>query len=243
MKSTVEQIKARFDADVERFSNLAEGQSATIDSPLCMDLITRAAAIVTPGAHDILDIGCGAGNYTLKMIRQLSAGGSPNCTLVDLSRPMLDRAVQRVTAETTGRVEARQADMRDVDFGSENFDIVLAASTLHHLRDDEQWQAMFQKIHRALRPGGSFWIFDLIEHSMTGLQEMMLEKYGDYLIHLKGGGDEGRAYRDKVFAYVEQEDTPRSLVFQLELLRQVGFSQVDVLHKSVLFAAFGGVKR
>jgi len=45
-----------------------------------------------------------------------------------------------------------------------------------------------------------------------------------------------------VFAYVEQEDTPRPLLFQLDLLRAVGIAQVDVLHKNVCFAAFGGVK-
>jgi tRNA (cmo5U34)-methyltransferase len=32
-KSTVEQIRERFDGDVERFSNLETGQSATIDAP------------------------------------------------------------------------------------------------------------------------------------------------------------------------------------------------------------------
>jgi hypothetical protein len=31
------------------------------------------------------------------------------------------------------------------------------------------------------------------------------------------------AYRDHVFAYVEKEDTPRPLLFQLDLLRQVEF--------------------
>ena len=45
-----------------------------------------------------------------------------------------------------------------------------------------------------------------------------------------------------MFAYVEKEDTPRPLTFQLDLLREVGFAQVDVLHKNVCFAAFGAVK-
>ena len=46
----------------------------------------------------------------------------------------------------------------------------------------------------------------------------------------------------EVLAYIEKEDTPRSLPYQLELLRQVGFSRVDVLHKNGPFAAFGGCK-
>ena len=43
-------------------------------------------------------------------------------------------------------------------------------------------------------------------------------------------------------AYIEQEDTPRSLVDQLDWLRRVGFRQVEVLHKNSVFAAFGAVK-
>jgi tRNA (cmo5U34)-methyltransferase len=52
--------------DVERFSNLDIGQSATFDAPLAISLVAQAAALTTPHARHALDIGCGAGNYTLK---------------------------------------------------------------------------------------------------------------------------------------------------------------------------------
>ena len=99
MKSTVDEIRQRFDADVERFSNLETGQSATVDAPLAMALVAQAAAATTPHARHVLDVGCGAGNYTLKLLEHL-----PNLdvTLIDLSRPMLDRATERVGRATTG---------------------------------------------------------------------------------------------------------------------------------------------
>ena len=159
-------------------------------------------------------------------------------TLIDLSRPMLDRAVARIQAVTSGNVEAVQGDIRDIDLGSQQYDIILAASVLHHLRDDSQWRSVFAKFFRGLQPGGSIWIFDLIDSSIPEVQATMRRRYGEYLTQLK---DE--AYRDQVFAYVEKEDTPRSLMFQLDLLREVGFSQVDVLHKNACFAAFGAVKQ
>jgi hypothetical protein len=45
-KSSASEIEARFDRDVDRFSNLETGQSATIDAPLAMELITEAAIAV-----------------------------------------------------------------------------------------------------------------------------------------------------------------------------------------------------
>lgn len=49
LKSTISEIRERFDRDVERFANLDTGQSATIDAPLALDLIAEAAAITTCG--------------------------------------------------------------------------------------------------------------------------------------------------------------------------------------------------
>ena len=46
MKSTVNEIRLRFDADVERFSNIETGQSATVDAPLAMSLVAETAAAI-----------------------------------------------------------------------------------------------------------------------------------------------------------------------------------------------------
>jgi tRNA (cmo5U34)-methyltransferase len=233
-KSTVEQIRERFDNDVERFSNLETGQSATIDAPLVLELITQAAAATTTRAKHVLDVGCGAGNYTLKLLQRVQ---NLESTLIDLSRPMLDRAQQRVASATSGAVHTIQGDIREIDLGVEQFDVILAAAVLHHLRGEEEWHAVFAKLHRSLRPGGSLWIADLIQHSTPAVQSLMWNRYGDYLAGVK---DE--TYRDHVFAYVEQEDTPRPLMFQIDLLRTVGFNEVELLHKTSVFAAFGGIK-
>jgi len=235
-KSTVEEIRQRFDAEVERFSNLETGQSATIDAPLALALISSAAAQVTPSAQRVLDLGCGAGNYSLKLIEKLPRVG---VTLVDLSRNMLDRALERVGAVAQAPVEAIQSDIRDLPWDklAGQFDVVMAAATLHHLRTDDEWRGVFAGVYRSLRPRGSFWISDLIEHDDPHVQALMWQRYGEYLAGL--GGD---AYREKVFTYVAAEDTPRSVPFQLELLRTVGFSGIELLHKNSCFAAFGGIK-
>src|SRR6202140_2415140 len=104
-KSSIQEIRDRFDRDVERFSNLETGQTATVDAALALALIARSAAAATPAARAMLDIGCGAGNFTLKLLERL-----PNldCTLVDLSANMLARANARVAAATAGLVSTIQ---------------------------------------------------------------------------------------------------------------------------------------
>jgi tRNA (cmo5U34)-methyltransferase len=205
-----------------------------VDAPLVLELIARCAAATNPHATSLLDIGCGAGNYSLKLLQHLP---DMAVTLVDLSRPMLDRAVQRVSQATRGRVAALQGDIREIPLGEEQYEVMVAAAVFHHLRTDAEWEAVFRACYAALKPGGSLWISDLIRHDFPPIQAVSWTNYGDYLTALKGDG-----YRETVFSYIEAEDTPRSLLYQIDLLRQVGFRHVEILHKNSCFAAFGAIK-
>ena len=157
--------------------------------------------------------------------------------LLDVSMPMLERATARVRQINSGTVRTIQADFRNAAIADSTYDVILAAAVLHHLRDDDDWLQAFQKMYRVLTPGGSVWITDLVFHEDQAVQELMWERYGEYLGSL--GGSE---YRDRVMAYIDQEDSPRPVTFQLELFRKVGFDRIDLLHKNSCFAAFGAVK-
>jgi len=233
-KSTIKEIKERFNNDVERFSNLETGQQAIIDAALMMDMLANAAAKTTPHAKRLLDIGCGAGNNTIKTVRILNG---IDCDLVDLSLPMLERARERISKEESGKIRLLQGDVREVELGTNRYDIVLAAAVLHHLRDEADWKFVFNKIYDAINFNGSFWISDMVFHDTPAIQELMWERYRE---HLESIG--GKDYRTRVFDYIDKEDSPRSLTYQLALMKKVGFEKIEILHKSSCFAAFGGVK-
>ncbi len=233
-KSSLAEIKKRFDNDVERFSNLEIGQSATVDAPLAMELITQAAVKATPKIRRVLDIGCGAGNNTLKLLQYSSPF---DCDLLDLSQPMLKKSHERISKVNSGTAKMLQGDFRDIDLPDQEYDVILAAAVLHHLRDDHDWKDVFNKLYRITAPGGSVWITDLVSHQSKAVHSLMWERYGDYLCTI-GGID----YRDKVFEWIDKEDSPRSVGYQMELLRQAGFRYVDILHKNSCYAAFGAVK-
>lgn len=235
LKSTTQDIKERFDNDVDRFSNLETGQQTTIDAAYNLQLITEGIVHCYPNFSEVLDLGCGAGNFSLKLAHQQP---DFNSTLVDLSEPMLKKAQERMLPVLNGSIYTMQSDLRTLDLPDNHFDVIIATAVLHHLRDDEDWQMAFSKIYNWLKPGGSVWIFDLITHDHLPLNHFLYHiKYGAYLSDLK---DE--YYKTAVFDYIDKEDSPRSLSFQTMLLKQVGFSSVDILHKHLCFASFVGFK-
>jgi tRNA (cmo5U34)-methyltransferase len=233
-KSTIEEIRTRFDHDVERFSHLQTGQQATIDAPLVLELVAQAAATHLRPGDALLDLGCGAGNFTLRVLQE---SGPLNCHLADLSRPMLERAEQRIRAAGAESITMDQMDLRQLEFSDASFDCILAGAVLHHLRDESDWAAVFSRLHRWLKQGGRLYVADLAVFDEPAIQGLMWNRYAR---HLESIG--GAEYRDKVLAYVEKEDSPRSLSFQLELLRRVGFSHFDVLHRNGVNACYFAIK-
>jgi len=233
-KSNLDEIRARFDQEVERFSNLETGQQATIDAPLALELVAKSCAAHLEAGDHVLDLGCGAGNFTLRVLQE-----TPNlhCHLVDLSQPMLARAKERLATARAASVDTRQSDLRALDFAENSFHTILAAAVLHHLRDDEDWRSAFARFHRWLKPRGRIYVTDLCTFELPDLQQLMWQRYGAYLASL--GGNE---HREKVFAYIDKEDSPRSLPFQLDLLKSIGFSAYDVLHRNSVFACYVGMK-
>jgi tRNA (cmo5U34)-methyltransferase len=233
-KSTPEAIRRNFDQQVERFSNIETGQTTAIDSPLCMELVSQAARLTNPDATNIMDLGCGGGNYAVKV-----ASLMPNvdCTLVDISGNMVEAAKTRLEQIVTGKVTAIQGDYRQVELGENGFDIITAGTTLHHLRGDDEWELVFGKIYRALKPGGSFWINDIVLAETDEINEMMLSGWMSTL-KKQISEEEIVMYRERY----ETEDTPRTLSYQLELMKHIGFSKTILLHKHFNFAAFVGIK-
>lgn len=233
-KSSLDEIRQRFDHDVERFSNLDTGQQTTLDAQYVLDLMTDMAVSLCPNATSILDIGCGAGNYTVKLLSKM-----PNlhCTLIDLSQPMLDKAEERIRPLTNQSITTLHNDILSTELQHNAYDIILAGAVLHHLRSPEEWHSVFTKFFQSLRKGGCLLVSDLVIHDSATVHHLIWHRYGEYLEKLGGP-----TYRDKVFAYIEKEDSPTSINFQHRILKQVGFQAFDILHKNLCFASYVAIK-
>ena len=98
------------------------------------------------GDEQLLDIGCGAGEYIQPVCRRLSRGGF--MAEADLSLGMLRDASGRVGPAAAAPVNA---DAMCLPFATHSFDVVLANHMLYHVPDIP---AAVSEIWRVLRPGG-----------------------------------------------------------------------------------------
>jgi SAM-dependent methyltransferase len=104
----------------------------------------------------LLDIGAGLGESSVYFALQ-----GAKVTMTDISPGMVQTG--RELARRYGvEVEGIVSEAEDLGVAAETFDFVYIANTIHHVRDRD---ALFQKIHRALKPGGRFFSCDPLAYN------------------------------------------------------------------------------
>jgi tRNA (cmo5U34)-methyltransferase len=212
MKSTVEEIRARFDKDVERFSNLTQGSPPTSTRRWRLELIAEAAAATTPRAQAVARCRL----RRRQLFAQAAAGpAGARRDLVDLSAPMLARAEQRTTAAGARSVRLVQGDIRDVVIGEAASDVIVAAAVFHHLRTDAEWRDVFAKTVPRSDAGGSCGSLDVVECEVPAMRAALAA------LRRLSECSAGRRIATRCWRRRERRP-PRPLTYQLDLLRGGG---------------------
>ena len=107
-------------------------------------------------AGDALDLGCGDARLTA----ELRAG---SVTGADVSEVALERARRRLPEARLVRVEPDAP----LPFGDGEFDLVLCAETIEHVRDV---QLLLSEVRRVLRPGGRLALTTPAHSRLTALR-------------------------------------------------------------------------
>lgn len=228
-KHTVEEIRTLFNAEVDRFSDETTGQTSAVDAALVLDMIEETVARMHEQAETLCDIGCGGGNFSVRLSRRLP---QLRVTLIDLSEAMLERASARLKAENRHVEQVMQGDIREISLPPDTFDVVVAGAVLHHLRTREQWHDVFANIHRGLKSGGAFWYWDLIRHENEDVQAVQSRRFAEYLIERNG-----REQQERTFVMIEKSDTPETPLFLMQTMLETGFVNIDIVHKNTNFIA------
>jgi tellurite methyltransferase len=117
-------------------------------------LVTRATALfetesASPTPRSAVDLGCGDGTETLVLIR---AGWQ--VLAIDAEPEAMRLTEEKVPAERRQQLNMQRAAFQDAVLGSE-VDLVLAQLSLPFC-EPEHFPGVWQKIVKALRPGGRF---------------------------------------------------------------------------------------
>lgn len=96
----------------------------------------------------VLDVGCGYGRY--------SEVFGNNYIGIDYDQDAIKLCRESYPGKTFLEMDATK-----LEFPDKSFDLVISAITFHHLTD-EQFIRVVAEIKRVLKPGGRFWLVDVV---------------------------------------------------------------------------------
>ena len=195
-----------FDA---RLNGYEEHQLTCIDSAREFYPFTATCLPQIHGTR-LLDLGCGTGlelDYYYEMVP------SAEITGIDLAPGMLDKLRNKFPNK---RMTLILGSYFDVPFAENYYDAAVSVESLHHFTKEEKTH-LYEKLRKALKPGGSFILTDYFALSMEEEQFFRNE-----LLRLK----EGQNIADEVFYHY---DTPLTVEHEKEALIKAGFSSVTTL--------------
>ena len=114
----------------------------------------------------VLDAGCGTGIFSIIFARN----GAAEVIGLDISPGSLTTARHLKDNFKLDNVHFQQADMLQLPFPNQSFDIVWAWGTVHHTLNP--WQAM-EELLRVLKPGGSILLAIYTKTKITFLHEII----------------------------------------------------------------------
>ena len=178
----------------------------------------RMAEMLPENCGKILDLGCGTG---LELDEIFKKRPDMAVTGVDLCRTMLDELVRK---HGDKQLELICADYFEADLGEGVYDAAISFETLHHFTAEKK-RVVFEKIRRALKPGGVYIQADYIaccdeEEALTF--DVCAKK------RARDGIEEG------TFVHF---DTPLTLEHEMGAMRAAGFEQVEAV-ESIAGATF-----
>ncbi len=139
-----DEVAAKYDENHLRFRDFEEETARILDRLHVED------------HHQILDMGCGTGAFTLHAAKKCH-----KIYAVDVSEVMLRHC--RLKAEKMGltNIEFHHAGFLTYVHHGDPVDAIVSVAVLHHLPD--YWKGVaFQRLQGMLKPGGRLYLFDIV---------------------------------------------------------------------------------
>lgn len=141
-------------------SSHADFRDLVAESNQVLDTLNLA-----PGSA-LIDFGCGTGTFAIEAARRRL-----QVFAVDVSPAMLAKARAKAEREGVAGIEFRHAGFLSFEAADESADAVTSTFSFHHLPDFWKGVAL-ERLHRLLRPGGQFYLHDVIIETHNALQNI-----------------------------------------------------------------------
>ena len=121
------------------------------------------------GQEIVLDIGCGRGLLLIGAAKRLTSGKAIGIDLwqeKDQANNRASATERNVILENVAeRVEIKTADMRELPFPEDYFDIVTSNWAIHNLESESDRHKALKEIVRVLKPDGTIIISDIVNQT------------------------------------------------------------------------------
>jgi len=151
----------------------------------------------------VLDLGAGTG---LELIQFFKRFPKADVTVIDITENMLEELKKREFAKN---VKTICGDFFKVDFGKE-YDAIISSAALHHFNREDKL-LLYKKIYKSLKNGGQFINSDRYAKSIEEENKLMNE------------------YVENPNLY-KHMDTPLAIDTELEILKEVGFKNINFIN-------------
>jgi len=161
----------------------------------------------------IADIGCGNG-----VLATEAALMGAEVDAIDISPAMLALA-EIYARDRKAPVRTQSAGLLSFAYRPESYDLIVSEFTLHHLPDF--WKAVaMSRIYRALKPGATFYLRDIVYASMPDALERDVDQWADFEIKNHD------VPRESVVTHMRDEYSTFGWVME-RMLTDVGFTMVS----------------
>lgn len=177
-----------------------------------------------------LDIGCGTGKMAEAAFNAL---GIENFLFCDSSEDMIKIVKERFMGEKSQFVTSSFLDLNE----SGPFDVITAMMVFHYFTKEVRKKAL-QKCYKNLRNNGIFITFENFAPYSEAGKQLLLARWKSYQLSQGRSADSC----DEHMGRYGNEYFPISISEHLELLRQCGFEQAEIIWVSNMQVGLLGIK-
>lgn len=174
--------------------------------------------------RQILDLGCGTGNLTLRVLEMFPEA---QITALDLSEEILGVCRRQCGDDRTTYL---QQDFGQLDLPDAGFDLVVSSIAIHHI-DDTAKQVLFRNVLASLRPKGIFTFVDQFRGETPAIYEKHMQVWKSFTDSKGVPSEEWQMWME----HQDQHDFHATVSEQMRWLSEAGFVEVDCIWKHVLW--------